>query len=669
MDSEVSTTGGAGGSGGASGLGGNGGTGGRGGEFDGLGNRVSYCDSGPYGADGGSAQSDSVDGSTGADGTESWTIVDPSDATFLDQAVHVGQLSMALERAKIFYLTANPTAPDPATLAEVHDILTWIVTVTGSLPVGFTYSDQLTRMNHEASALLRQMSLGLNFFGQRSNDVPLVSYAEASQAFTALSTVFDDIHTSFMTYFASLEKTQASHLETSMNPLAAEIDSLQDECEAQLVVVQNEFDEQVQQKIVQYYSCKTIEDLITGLGMLVATDPTDQTYAKLIDEGASTGVTTVSTERKYMIERLDTIDGSLASIQHGYSIGSSSITEDDPNAYKLLLAQKQIDQALAPLNNYAATKQAEQDLAHYVALVQQRNQLIATYNQTANAIAGLNAQANRLRDQEAEINSVLAAKSNPTTSYVYSYMSQVYQNIREGLLRQMYDTTRAYYFWALRPRSLYDLIGFDQLGTVTPTDVASAQKSLIELVYNAIEGSGTPPQTFKDISFSLDAPVIKRLKETVADGAASAYFAIPVVTPTSTPGPGFPTSYTEIRLGEAIGTAVGATASDDRITLTMTQLGTETIVSRTGTEVTFRHETVTEDITYNTQTGVYEAKANFGALTGTEAQSNYQPIGPFALWRLRVSGADLDLADLKAVKFTFSGTFQAYEDDLDRGEP
>jgi hypothetical protein len=691
-----------GGAGGAGGAAGQPGAGGPGGTMPQIGGQAA---SGATG-DAGQAGSTGVSPSSNA----------PSLATVsydqLASCTSAAQRSMMLQRAKLSYLSADPNDTTGAAFVEAATLLAYLVNVTSAFagtspPSGFSTADvtTLSNVNAEASAIAGRMTQALDFYGHAANWVPMASYTVYAQSVSDMVSSMKTTESAVTSYWQnwSDQQTLVTQLQSALTSAASHLSHLQSQRTAAAAAAQTTLEavdsadtamndqhaillariadlESTLEVIAQEQigeQC-VFDNLIKGLNLIatVSGQKAFGTAAKVagaiqgLIPGASGG-TGAATEAA--VQKIDVLGTTVATLPEAVTAAYDSasgpiITEQDPNAYKLLQEQSQFDDLVASFTSVTGAAQPAIDAMNlYVTLVQQRNADVLTYNAAICELNTLDAEIAQTQALQNQASDAIAA-TDPQLPSMVAFISRLYEDEKWRLIRQFYLAFRALSFWALNTdyasfysNGTFQLSSLDEISAASLGDYESAMEGAWT---SALENFATPASVFPatgnptGITVTIDnVDVIAALKQNY-----DVHFTIPAVTPQTTEAESNFSGFANVRLFKARPWITGATTTGGaNVRVTLTHLGRETIVDTSGNAFVFTHAAIAKDFVYQPGAApVISEEPDFGYVeTGNSDPSlnaTYALVGPFTTWRVTVDRSTADLSNVTSIVMEFFGS-------------
>ncbi len=712
---QCSANGGSGGAGGGAGSGGSGGAP----ASDHCSNEVT-----PVAGETGGPGSPGGQGLAGAAGQ-----VTPNDAltyeTFAENVSAV-QCAMVMEKAKLYYLTADPSV-NPSAYGQASTLLTWLQNVTQPFtdtnwqpPSTFSQSDidTLKAIYAHATGLAFQLAQGRDFFGRVPSYVPQGSYELYEQLLGEMlgaSGTFTEIESTYNAYFTALQQNQEqlTQLEGAAKSATSQQDSLKQQYDetmasAQAMVktidddeaaVDNQYPimmnaiQSVESELLALAMTKCgIDTLVDGLKMVATVSGDDDVelaskIADQVSDPVESGISTLAgisdLPSLYTVQKIDVLGDEVTqqALNDGYTENQGIITVDDPNAAKLLAAQSAFDSVLEDYYNVA--KNAEDELQQYVTLVQQRNQDILTYNGDIGQLATLQGQMAQLQTQINEANNAISSQSDPALPALVAFMANLYLQARSQVIYQIFMASRSLAFWSLNPgySAFSSFVGLNDPTGINSGTLNKAFQDLLTEFAAAIENFGSSAQVFpakktdqypRGITYVLTKEDQPGLFETLTTkNKKHKYelsFAIPPVTSQTSQQDNPFFGMANVRLSKVRPWILGAEVDDGILTVEITQTGAETIVDPQNNENSFTHAAITKTFKFDTNPETMfhdKAIVEDGDFDGASTSQDFAQPGPFTVWQLSIDpkyNTGLDLSNVDQISIEFWGSSYPFEE-------
>ena len=632
------------------------------------------------------------------------------------------QCLMILEKAKLLYMTADPT-DNPSAYGQAATLLTWLQNVTqpftmDGLPLGNFPAADVPKMQAiylHASGLAFQLNQGRDIFGNLPSYVPQGSYnfyqglltiiLQKSGTFTAIETSYKNYFEALSTQSATLGQledgssqshSQLNSAQATFNTMVASATALVTTIGDDETAVDNQYPvmtdaiESIEHKLAVLAGVKcTFDTLVSGL-KTVATMPVDGDFeqaSKIADQVSSdvgtgtsfvSGIGTKDLPSVNLVQKLDVLGDNFdqQALTEGYTENAGLITEADPDAAKLLAAQSDFDKVLEPYMSLAGTVNAEDQVQQYVTLVQQRNTDVLTYNSYIGQLATLQGQINQLNTQISQVQAAIGENSNPELAPLVAFMARLYHEARSQVIFQIDMAGRSLRYWSLNPgySAFTSFIGLTDPTGINSKSLTAALQTVLTDFSKAIEKFGTGAQTFpspttshrpQGIAFVLTKSESPGLFQTLMK-TNQLSFTIPLVMKSTTESQCVFFDKANVRLAKVRPWVQGAVTDSGVLTVDITHTGAETIVDPTNNPIAFTHAPITKTFKFNTASStMFEESAivqdsNFDT-PGQE--SLYAQPGPFTIWRLSINqdyNTGLDLTNVDKITVEFQGNSFAF---------
>ncbi len=353
---------------------------------------------------------------------------------------------------------------------------------------------------------------------------------------------------------------------------------------------------------------------------------------------------------KDVVEKVQKVAGDIDSIRTGWNTVSSAITPDNPDGGKLVMEQKDFDNAIKPYMDKipAEAKALKEAVDHYVDLVKGRNKLVTNYNSLFIKKADLATQA---AQRQAELNNVDVQYKVDTSGTVLlpiylSFMQQAYDAVREYVVWLLYEENRAYQYWSLTddPFVVSDL----RISFLAQTHVDIKQK--IVTAMGDTERVNTP---FQDVRVTLDL---------TNNASAFAQLALQkkLTIQLDIDDPAFQ-DFCNVRADSLTVVLPDITPDTGTLTLSLTHNGDSPFYTYDSGAaklelMEFTHQPLTAGFRQN-----YAQKEVTGICKIADESQGYANLSPFTLWTINFDQGGnewLDLTQVQRIQLSFNGTWQ-----------
>ncbi len=673
--------GGAGGNGGNGAPGGSGGAGGRDGEHSGSGRPTKPGRPGGKGSDGAAG----AKGATPAAVTPEFK---QASATELKDGVTAAHLQMILRLATLRLLLRDDNRQ------EIASMLAYVMDMAKTQP-----SDaQCAAAFNRANALLFQTARGLDLQGHPENFAPRLDIATYKKNLDGFVASFKSIRDDYQKYFKK-ESSRAdkiagltqlrdkaialiSELDTQTRDgltiatgLITLCDAAQKRCNLQLQVWRDklaQFEAELKQ-VAKNTGCvlDSLGALVKGFDVLALSgDAKVKKVTGYAHDAQKMIESVIPAELKpaaiaNAITKLDSLGTDMGDLANAYTQNKSLIIDaKDPNAYKLLVDQAQLDKILEPyVAKFSSAADLKAGMVDYVKFVQARNDVIMKFNVQIADLAGVSARSTEAKSQKARADELIAGNADPTGVELASFAGNVFHASKELCVEQLYLTWKAAVFYSL-DRS-FDVFGIIRdMGAKTDLDWPAFQDGanrVVKHLQDAEEKFSSeviaypPTSTGAGVVLVLnDAKSLQALAQ--PDGLT---FRLPPAflgsSKAETPFAGM----ADVRLTRVRVWLTGAQTGDQQLAVYLTHLGEETIVNRQNKPIDFIHSEVGTRLVYKTNTGEVLAGGDIRL-----PNSKYAAVGPFTQWRIKALAREnnnLNLAGVTEIRVEFHVTHRLFQ--------
>jgi hypothetical protein len=629
---------------------------------------------------------------------------------------HPEQCSMLLQRAELAYFAGNPMSA-PQTIRDVAVLLQRLLDRTSPFvsltPTDALYQlydsettattlgsgaciDTFTTVHATAALLQQQLRMGSDFFGHQAGYAPLGSYEFYKGQLSDMLEWFGTLEEQYNQYFANLaaQKSSSDQLQQALTSAEQVNAGAQDAIQSLIA------DAQKTLALVESYDA-SLPELLTSLKQAMATFETDLANAFQFDLGqllSALGVAAYAPEsalmwasdaaseiykldtnviddtdtpnvKQYLITQVQTVDGTVASLQEGYAslLSNGTLSEDDPGGALLLAQQSTLNGTLASVSaafpaDTAAVKTAFQNYVNAVlarnAQLLQYNAVILTLAKNQHVLAGTTAQLEAIHAQ-------VAAAYDPGLPIMTVFVSRLYHQARMQVLATLYETGKAYQFWALSDTDLIaSTFGNDEPPGINAAALAAAQIHILGIYESAVEAFGHGAQSFP--ADPLGTGVVFALNSMQIAVLASQYQLLldvpPALIDTTSEESPF-AGFANVRLTKVRLWLPGAKVSGNSLHITLTHSGSEQIVDSTGVVRSFVHDPITLAFVYDTSTNTISQDGDIATMPVGGSQT-YALFGPFTYWQIGVDPAlnsGVDLSGVTRAWLEFHITDYAFE--------
>ncbi len=618
-------------------------------------------------------------GQPGQPGKNGLVSVDPNNQwTYAQLAPSIDcELLLLTQRvAKLAYLNA-PAINDYSTPLTLFQWLSNVTAATGSLGFPVEVLDVWQAVNSASNLELTRFSQGLDYYGHTASWAPTLTLnfltgnldtvlplaAEIEADFDKFSDETADAATRQKAYAGARDNVNnvITKLTDMQNNLDDAIDSTFNALDQQndLLGLQKEritqakevFDQAWSDYVADQTKC-TLSDVLDVLKAIVSMGS-----AAYEGVGAITGAFGAVEELgsdlskfKDVVEKVQKVAGDIDSIRTGWNTVSSAITPDNPDGGKLVMEQKDFDNAIKPyMDKIPAEAEAlKEAVDHYVDLVKGRNKLVTNYNSLFIKKADLGTQ---IAQRQAELNNVDVQYKVDTSGTVLlpiylSFMQQAYDAVREYVVWLLYEENRAYQYWSLtdNPFVVSDL----RISFLAQTHVDIKQK-----IVTAMGDTERLNTSFRDVRVMLD---LTNNASAFAQLASQKKLTVQL----DIDDPAFQ-DFCNVRAESLTVALPDFTPDTGTLTLSLTHNGDSPFYTYDAGTATlklmeFTHQPLTAGFQQN-----YAQKEVTGICEIADESQGYANLSPFTLWTINFDQGGnewLDLTQVQRIELSFNGTWQ-----------
>ncbi len=634
-------------------------------------------DSGTYGAEMGSAQpgpSQTPVVTTSQDYLQYFFAKTAAPADLQLPPPPVEQRQLVLHQAELRYVNGE--------FNQAVVLLDWLVQVTPSASTqpGPGRDMPAWRSIHErAITLLRQIRSGLNYYGKPENSVPLAAlsfYQKQLPDLLNTALVLEDAYNKYAADNAR-QDAQMQALRTAIDQVKAGRDTIVgelDHLKRQIPEVQNAIaslslsvESQAnavlaastifQEGLIRATACESFMKLVANIACIVQMGSAAFATFKAIRGayGASRagGDATLSNVIKELKPISD--DDTIGSIRESIGKIQSLNTPSMPDAGKLAVSREDFDKMIQPYESLPEAQAYKTVMHNYLDGVQARNDKVLEYNGLVAKQATLEEKIRQSDLTRQETEDAMAKGNDPTVPRFRAFMQGAYLQLKNNVLRFLFEENQAFIYWALEPRAF---LVSDQTVAQLKTTHARLSSDVLE----HINGSTAPFQPFTAAEVRLTEEQLQEQFRALVRGR-------------NMPGRGREHSIAiQIRLSQpafkgctnvlARSFALelpGAKTSNGLLMVRLIHSGRALFRNQSGKQFEFSHLYRKVHYNYELTTG---KKIDGGNLAGEPGQeSQIIGVSPFSTWTIivRDSGDDqsenpgLDLSKLEKIVFRFKG--------------
>ncbi len=165
--------------------------------------------------------------------------------------------------------------------------------------------------------------------------------------------------------------------------------------------------------------------------------------------------------RKRLLRKVDQFSDKLTTLSEAYRTikdarhpnDPEQIQLNDPDAYRLVVAQQEFDELLDQFSTKPEALGAMKAMNTYVEAVQRRNVVLEEYNTLAKEYIRVEGEIGTTRGHISTIELLEKKEAAPDLPVETAFVTALYNRTRERCLAQFYLASRAYRFWSLTPET------------------------------------------------------------------------------------------------------------------------------------------------------------------------------------------------------------------------
>lgn len=595
-------------------------------------------------------------GKVGAKSIES--VKSPEQVVLYDKFL-LSQYLITMHQAELAYLAQD--------FADALTLYTWLKTMTYTPPKATdTLAPEFAALNQSVQSLIRQIGLGLDFFGNPLNHVPLVSLGYYQQAIPVLLSLGRDIENIYTQYteWVKDQKKQYRAFDDSiakgkqvLERFQKGIDQSKDDlAQTNTAIIQLTAEQENQYRVVlaaeetfkhavEEKSKCNFEDVLKFLGCIIsiAADGFDIFDAIKNIRGLAKGLEVES----HIMQEVRTISEQIDDMRDNFKAIKDLNRPGAPDTAKLIMEQEKFEKALEPYMDMPEAQDYKKQVDDYIAVVQSRNAKLLSYTSTLAAIANYNA---KLIQKQKEIDRILsdeASIADPTLSPYRTFVQGLYQDFKLMCLKYLYQENQAYKYWSLQahPFSVADTT-FAELDNFHG-DIQGKIIDYINMVFS-------PHQPFKTVNLVTSADDPDRAKQFAQfKDRGTMTFQIPTDAGNYLGWSDIMATGFTVYLPGAV-----TSAPNNRLYVQLWHQGRAVMFDQKGGRHDFSHEQVLSVYQYEMQkdpSGQFVPVGVAGGILGGDARI---ALSPFSAWTLTVPekfNPGMSLKNVERIEFTLSG--------------
>ena len=529
-------------------------------------------------------------------------------------------------------------------------------------------ADEWIGMHRRAAALLDQLGHGLDYYANPRNHVPIVALEYYSEHLTGMLALAATIEKSYRDYTAAegdIHK-QGVAFEDALNGAEESLAKLREAC-AETVVkkreLQKAINELTQDQQDQERALVDFRDAFNDAVQRMIEEKGEVEFLKLLTSVIAVSASAVSvvgavgavgsleegaTVANY-ITKIAAVSKGLQDLVGKWNGIKSIVTQETPDAGKLVMAQEDFDEAIKPLLDLPEAAEYRNQVHDYLDIIQARNDKVLEFNGVYAVGAQLDGEVLQKQKAIARIKGDWAAKQDPSLSANRTFMQGVYQDTKSWLLTDLYFENQALNYWSLEMNPF-------EVGDDSVAELASFHTRIEQNMLDFMKGNVTPLQPFENLKVTIDSQSRPQQFDAFRKTGRITFAA----------SPNEPDS-----LGLAVVMATGFSVRMDGVKTSNNSLytilrhsGRSQFLDQSGKSITFVHEVRMAFYKAQVDDGTYQAGGSLGGDDG-----KYIGVSPFTAWNLHLPRNDnpgLDLSAVDSITLTFKGRCYPLLDDAAR---
>lgn len=533
-------------------------------------------------------------------------------------------------------------------------------------------------LKDRATLFIRQISAGLDYFGEPDSYVPRLSFDFYKDRIERIRPIAESIESSLTQYktagndtnkaIASLRaaatsvkaqqvlaRKEVAEYEARFSALQARIIALRSDLDAawlELFTASDDFKKAVErtakcefEKTLTFVACVATV-ISTGGAAIGAVAGAISSLGSPKDKDGKPTEDTIEAI-KHIGRTVEPAGKSLNDFKKAYSDYGKSLGDGDANKdpappsdqLKFLVEKKDFDAAIRPFLNLKEAQHYKTVADRFVAIVETRNNLIIELDSTAQ---NRDKTETRIRQAEAEVDSILAnlaALVDPSNVSFVDFLEQATQNVKLEIAKDTYYMSKAYGYFALKkPPEIVvkDFALSALLGTYAQVDGLYAEEK---------EKFSQDAQRFTDKSVSVfEFCTEQTIRDFWSDGVLT--FSIPYSHPSFS-------VFSHVKIDKCFVVPKFRSGRHEYRAVLMHH-GQGVMRDREGRYWMHTHREVVA-ATERNKTGQFESDGSL-----IDSKGWYEGVSPFATWSLRLYVKDKKaLKRLSDVQIVFSGYARA----------
>jgi hypothetical protein len=534
----------------------------------------------------------------------------------------------------------------------------------------------------KANALIAQMKLGLDYFGQHYNYVPLLSVKYYTEVINQLFTHADAIERSYLIYQDKNRSAEERILElkltrSKMLSVAVDLRSRQSVFYRQQARLQDEIaflltdlaalwpqlfasERQFKNAVAAQGPGCSFNDIVTFGAMVGTLIATGGTAAAAIGVAVKVlGTTELKDDQgqpvkagipdlKYRVDRVVTAGKDAQSFVEAYGKVRDTLIPETPenpvpripsDEAKIIVAASDVERELQKFTNLPEAAAYQQVLRRFVSCSQTRNNKILEYLVAVQSWHKMDADLRQTEIDSEVLLTKTALNKNPFTGEAALFMERAWRDSRTAIVSVMHQLHRSFQYYSLQ----------DATFEANDFSVAALRSTSVVLLRQYIaerENRGADSQTFQGLAIDLTSYLTPNdLIRFRHDG---------VLTVTIPPGSPAFRRRSHARVSKVWVSIQGKTAQPKIINATIFHHGSSVVLDDFGKTHDFVHVPIR--IAYQTDSSgvaIFDGKIK-------QDNGDYEGVSPFATWTIAFEDLDQKFrSGVQSIKMHFDGTARA----------
>jgi peptidoglycan hydrolase CwlO-like protein len=534
---------------------------------------------------------------------------------------------------------------------------------------------------------LRQLSAGLDFYGQPTDYIPLVSYAfykDSAKTFIDLAGRIEDAYKTYRNENADVQKRLAGlksvvdDAQTSIRDIRSQVDNLLKEIEEHqssikqllewiigqqnaLVKADQDFQAAVQRNNNGKCNLATTLNVVFTILSVANSEgfsevvPLLNTISGYSDTDLQKAVEKEGNHQNLQTTKYEVVKGNVEAIAKTWNQIYPSLSDSHDDHVKIVVTDDNFEKVLGAYLVLPEAVVYRDELRAYVAAANSRNKKIAELDALRTRRAQLEAQSVQLDGDIRKVSNLRQSESDPGLVEYKAFMTTVYQQTKWSLIKLLYQERRAWEYWALT-RMKFEVVGQDVAA------LSSIHAKILSSELDVRNQRARPDQIRTDVRVTIrqakatDEPKAIILPAAFADfknSSSSNFGRLVFFIPKNHPS--FKYDVAGITAKQVKVMLPGVHTADNQIKIRLIHAGNSSIDSPVrGKTFSFSHEIRKTDIEYPLEGNEGTRTRVDDNLGGKEGEYVY--LSPFSTWTLIVDkdlNPGLDLSRVQEVEILF----------------